>query len=61
MLIIVILFFCCMVVGFVQLKTELNKRMEKTITGLNCNSMENSKQSDQIKWAKLDRPNHIVG
>jgi len=39
MLVTVIIFFACMVVGFVYLKTELNKNMEKSIKGLNCDFM----------------------
>lgn len=61
MFLIVILFFFCMVVGFVKLKTELNKKMEKSIKGLNCDFMNKSKKKDSIKWAELDRPNHILG
>jgi hypothetical protein len=36
MLAVVILFFACMVVGFVYLKTVLNKHMEKSVKGLDC-------------------------
>lgn len=61
MFICVIIFFSCMVFGFVYLKTLLNKNMEKTVNGLNCDYIKDDTKDVTKEYAELDLTNHEIG